>query len=166
LIRIFAAAVFAFLVDAIPAHGEDLSRREALELQKECGLQAAKAFKQAGWKVGEPTASFESHYNPGMNKCFMLLRILTVSPATGNKSWASTYLLDVYEQRTYAELDITDLGWLGDPTGHRHIATCELMPPHESQRTCQSDAEYASFVARYMEATVNPQDTLDNPDRN
>jgi hypothetical protein len=55
-----------------------------------------------------------------MNKCFMLLRILTVSPATGTKtkSWASTYLLDAYEQRTYAELDITDLGWLGDPTGH------------------------------------------------
>jgi hypothetical protein len=166
--RIFAAAVLALLVtvDAIPAHGEDLSRREALELQKECGLQAAKAFKQAGWKVGEPTngstASFESHYNPGMNKCFMLMRILTVSPATGTKSWASTYLLDAYEQRTYAELDITDLGWLADPIGHRHIATCALMPPHESQRTCRSEAEYASFAARYMEATVNPQDTLDN----
>jgi hypothetical protein len=63
--RIFAAAVFAFVVDVVPAHGEDLSRREALELQKACGLQAAKAFKQAGWKVGEPTngstANFESH---------------------------------------------------------------------------------------------------------
>jgi hypothetical protein len=92
----------------------------------------------------------------------MLMRILTVSPTTGTKSWASTYLLDAFEQRTYAELDMTDLGWLGDPIGHRHIARCDLMPPHESQRTCRSEAEYASFVARYMEATVNPQDPLDN----
>ena len=139
-------------------------------MQKECGLQAAETFKQAGWKAGEPTngstASFESHYNSGMNKCFMLVRILTVSPATGTKSLAGTVLLDAYEQRTYAELNITDLGWLGDPIGHRHIATCSLMPPNESQRTCRSEAEYASFVARYMEATVNPQDTLVNSDRN
>lgn len=116
--RIFAAAaIFAFLVDAIPAHGEDLSRREALELQKECGLQAAAAFKQAGWKVDEPTnggstANFESHYNPKMNKCLMLVRILTVSPATGTKSIAGTVLSDAYEQREYAELNITDwVGW-------------------------------------------------------
>lgn len=168
--RIFAAAaVFASLANAIPADGEDLSRHEALELQKECGLQAEKAFKQAGWKVGEPTdgstASFESHYNLEMNKCFMVVRILTVSSATGAKSIASTVLSDAYEQREYAELNFTDLGWMGDPIGHRRIATCALMPPHESQRTCRSEAEFASFVAGYMEATVQTQDTLVNPDR-
>jgi hypothetical protein len=166
MIRTFAAALLALLANALPADGEGLSRHEALELQKECGMQAAKAFKQAGWKVGEPTngstASFESHYNLGMNKCFMLLRILTVSPATGTKSIASTVLLDAYEQREYAELNITDLGWMGDPVGHRHIATCALMPPDDSQRTCRSEAEYASFVERYMETTVNPQDTVTN----
>lgn len=164
-----AAAVFASLGNAIPAHGEGLSRREALELQKECGLQAAKVFKQAGWKVGEPTngsiASFESHYNPEMNKCFMVVRILTVSAATRTKSWASTYLVDAYENRTYAELDITDLGWLGDPIGHRHISNCTLWPPHGSQLTCKSEAEFASFVAGCVETTVQTQDTLVNPDR-
>ena len=168
--RIFAAAaVFASLANTIPARGEDLSRREALELQHECGLQAEKAFKQAGWKVGEPTdgstASLESHYNPGMNKCFMVVRTLTVTATTGTKSWASTFLDDAYEKRPYAELDITDLGWLGDPVGHRRIANCTLWPPHESQRTCRSEAEFASFVAGYMEATVQTQITLVNPDR-
>jgi hypothetical protein len=55
MIRTFAAVLLTLLANALPAHGEDLSRREALELQKECGLQAARAFKQSGWKVGEPT---------------------------------------------------------------------------------------------------------------
>jgi hypothetical protein len=170
--RIFFAAVFGLFVEAIPAHGEELSRREALELQKECGLQAAKAFEQAGFKVGEltngSTADYESHYNPGMNKCFMAQRVLIATylqTARGTKSWASTYLLDAYEQRIYAELDITDLPWLGDPVGHRRISRCDLMPLHEGKRTCRSEAEYTSFVERYMEAIVQTQDTLVNPDR-
>jgi hypothetical protein len=132
-------------------------------------LASREGIQRAGWKVDEPingsTANFESHYNPGMNKCFMVVRILTVSPVTVTKSWASTYLVDAYEQRTYAELDITDEPWLGDPTGHRSISNCTLWPPHERQRTCRSEAEYGSFVAGYMEATVQTQDTLVNPDR-
>ena len=81
----------------------------------------------------------------------------------GTKSWASTILSDAYEQRDYAELNIMDFPWLGDPTGHRHVATCVLMPPEGGKRTCQSEAEFASFAARYMEATVQTQDTLANP---
>ena len=53
----------------------DKSRRDGLELQKECGLQGAKIFSQWGWKLDEPTngsiADFESHYNPVLNKCFV-----------------------------------------------------------------------------------------------
>jgi hypothetical protein len=125
-------------------------------------------IQTSGWKTNGFPANYESHYNPAMNKCFMLQRVLTVShlQGWGTKSWASTFLLDAYEQRIYAELDITDLPWLGDPVGHRRISRCDLMPPHESKRTCRSEAEYASFVARYMETVVNPQDTLHNPDRN
>jgi hypothetical protein len=163
---LFAAAVFTFLVDAIPAHGEDLSRREALELQRECSLQAQRVFKSGGWDSASGNiANFESHYNSTMNKCFMVVRVLTTSPAKGSKSWASTFLLDAYDQRSYAELNILDFPWVGDPVGHKHIATCALMPPHDSQRTCQSEAEFASFAAQYMEATVTTQDTLVDPDR-
>ena len=83
----------------------------------------------------------------------MLTRILTVSPKTG-KSIAGTVLTDAYEKREYAELNISDWGWVGDPVGHRRIVTCDLMPPDDRQRTCQSEAEFASFVERYMETTV------------
>jgi hypothetical protein len=158
-------AVFAFLLlGGIPAHGEDRSKREVLELQQQCSLRAEKAFRQT---YGEPTsggstANFESHYNPRMNKCFMVVRELTTGPVMGTKSWASTVLMDAYGQRTYAQLDILDLPWLRDPVGHRHIGNCILWPPHEGKRTCQSEAEFESFVSGFMESTVTPQDTLEN----
>jgi hypothetical protein len=101
------------------------SRRDAFELQKECGSQASKVFAQLGWKLDEPIngviADFESHYNIAMNKCFMLLHTLST---TTQLSLASSLLYDAYEQREYAELNLTR-----NPDGVKHIATCALFPP-------------------------------------
>jgi hypothetical protein len=135
----------------------DKSRRDAFELQKECGSQASKVFAQLGWKLDEPQngviAAFESHYNVVMNKCFMLLHTLST---TTQLSLASSMLHDAYEQREYAKLNLTT-----NRDGVKHIATCALFPLQGDQSTCQSEAEYESFVAHYMEAT--PVGTLGNP---
>ena len=123
----------------------DKSKRDALEFQAECASQAWMVFQRYGWKLGEPTkgeiADFESHYHPGMNKCFILLHVRSL---TAN-SFTSSVLWDAHGQRQYAELNITYIG------GVRHIATCELTPLHGEQRSCESEAEFKEFVARYME---------------
>ena len=62
----------------------DKSKRNAFELQKQCGEQASKVFVQLGWKLDGPTngelSAFEAHYNAGMNKCFMILHLRTSAP--------------------------------------------------------------------------------------
>ena len=75
----------------------------------------------------------------------MLLHILT---ATTKMSMVSSLLYDAFEQREYAELNVTNgLGAVN------HIATCSLMPLQGDERACTSEAEFKLLVARYMEAT-------------
>lgn len=125
----------------------DKSQHEQFELQKECSLQAAKVFSQLGWSLSEvkngSTASFESHYNAEMNKCFMLLHIVTFSTGAAMES---TLLSDAYAQREYATLNLTS------GSSVKPIFGCSLTPLHGDERKCATEAEFKSFVAGYMEA--------------
>jgi hypothetical protein len=119
------------------------SKRGAFERQKECGSQATKVFTEWGWKLSDPTAAFESHYNSLANTCFMVLHIRTLD---ASDQMESTLLYDANEQREYAEL----IMFLFNGTT-RHIAQCELMPQHGDKYFCKSEAEFEAFVARYMQ---------------
>ena len=123
----------------------DKSRRENLEFQQMCALQVEKVFRAIGWKEGVPQdgniATYQSHYNPKLGKCFMTLDI------TGMNTTRT--LFDAYEQRDYAVylwMPRKDKKfWEVPPT------ICRLIPSSGSEQICKSEEEYKEFVAHYME---------------
>lgn len=119
----------------------DETKRENLELQEKCALQAEKVFRAAGWKADGH--KYQSHFNQKLNKCFMTMEFASTSP------WfVSNYLLDAYEQKKYGELLWTD---------REGVVFCSLAPSEEKRQKCKSQEvgpsrkEYQAFVARYME---------------
>ncbi len=113
----------------------DKSRRENLELQEKCALQAERMFRRLGYE-----GSYESHYNAERNKCFMTVDVAgTLRPLRITK-----FLYDAYEQREYAAFQLT--GNLRNPP-----EVCQLKSPKEKQISCNSPQEYEAFVRRYME---------------
>jgi len=128
----------------------DKTARENLEFQQKCAQQAEKIFHQLGYKLNEPrsaiSASYESHYNTKLNKCFMT--VSTVNMSTPRLT-TSKFLLDAYEQRGYAEYmwmaDKVKKFWEVPPVD------CRLTPTSTDERVCKSEEEYKAFVATYME---------------
>ena len=81
----------------------DKSARENLEFQQKCAQQAEKIFHQLGYKLNEArnaiSSSYESHYNTKLNKCFMTVSTVKLTP----RFVTSKFLIDAYEQKGYAE---------------------------------------------------------------
>src|SRR6266487_2574547 len=79
----------------------DKLARENLELQHKCAQQAEKMFAQLGYRLDRPTngifATYQSHYNANLSKCFMTLNL------SGVGSGDQRFLFDAYEQREYAQ---------------------------------------------------------------
>ncbi len=122
----------------------DKSRRDSFEFTEKCSSQAAKVFARLGYSDNGPTngvsATYQSRYNVGLNKCFMALE----TTAFGNKTeTVDDFLFNSYEQREYAEY----IGKAGDPL---HSIMCQLLPLSGEKRSCASLDEYNAFVADYM----------------
>jgi hypothetical protein len=64
------------------------------ELQQRCAERSAGFFKH----LGSNDASFENHYNPDLDGCFLLLTI-TKSQVGKEVTWVECQLWDVNEQR-------------------------------------------------------------------
>jgi hypothetical protein len=112
----------------------DKSRRENLELQEKCALQAERMFRILGYEGG-----YVSHYNAELNRCFMTVDTGTIRPLRITK-----FLYDAYEQRQYAGFQLT-----GNSRNPPDV--CALKSPGEKRKLCKSVGEYEAFVARYME---------------
>jgi hypothetical protein len=122
-----------------------------------CARQAETVFRERGYSKditrpkgdtsgsNDVIANFESHYNTVLNKCFMLLEIFGVG--TSNAGFQIRSLLDAYEGRTYAEF-----AW--GPTESSKSAEvrpyCRLMASRDEQSDCHSEAEFNTFVDRYI----------------
>jgi hypothetical protein len=57
-------------IQKLTASLADKSKREELELQEKCGLQAERLFREFGYKL-DALAQLQSHYNSKLNRCFM-----------------------------------------------------------------------------------------------
>lgn len=120
----------------------DNSARERLELQQKCANQAEKIFSQQGYKLNGPRpASYQSHYNAKLNKCFMTLDSMVLGD--------QRFLFDAYEQREYAEYML--LPEKGKKYWEVQPQSCALIPSSADKSRCKSEEEYKAFVARYME---------------
>lgn len=119
----------------------DKSAHENIEMQKNCSQQAGAIFLQLGYKNGG-LDSYQSHYNTKLNKCFILVHSI-------QGTTVSKFLLDAYEQRSYAYYM-----WMADK-GKKYWEVppviCALTPLSEDESSCNSEGEYNTFVARYME---------------
>lgn len=143
LVLVVAVAALVVAVAALGWMLSDKSRRDNVEFTENCASQATKLFARLGYSESGPTGStfahYQSHFNPRLNKCFMLLEVTTRG---GGTMFYDNVLLDAYEQREYAE-------YQGDPFKSLPMG-CQLMPLSGDERHCASRHEYDAFVAEYM----------------
>ena len=136
----------------------DKAQVDELRFQRECDSQSLAAFSHAGYKIGKNeksgtvfNADYESHYNRKLGQCFILSHEYQLTKYT------TDFLHDAYSRREYAELFVMSL-----ESSAPQIATCVLRPPQGGERTCESKAEFESFVSQYMEGTPGEHYAIPN----
>ena len=148
----------AALVTAASVASSPALPQVSYDLQERCSRQAEKVFRDRGYSKditrpkgdesdsNDVIANFESHYNTVVDKCFVLLEIFGVG--VSNAGFQIRSLLDAYEGRTYAEY-----AW--GPTDSKKSwevrPYCRLIPSHNGQSNCHSEAEFNAFITHYME---------------
>jgi hypothetical protein len=110
------------------------------EIQERCAKRATEFFNRLGY--GD--ASFENHYNPDLNGCFLLVTI--TKRETGKVvTWAEWQLWDVNENR---ELDM--LGYRPGPQAFVP-GTSENACLVGDFTNCRAGERFGAMVRRYME---------------
>ena len=154
--RGFCSLVFG-LVAAVAAGP---SFAQTLDQQAKCGSEAERAFTRQGYITDGVTRSatdpngdyalmavYQSHYNPQLNRCFMLLK--TTGAGHKNVGDENDFLVDANENRIYAEY--TWIPQEGKKYWEVPPVDCQLMPSLTEKTECHSEGEFMAFVARYME---------------
>jgi hypothetical protein len=131
------AVLAAFLT--IPTASAE-PNKEQYELRERCGRRAAEFFKYLGYR----DASFENHYNPDLNGCFLLVTI-TRSETGKAVTWVEWQLWDVNENR---ELDM--LGYRPGPQAFVP-GTSESACLVGDFTNCRAGERFGAMVRRYME---------------
>ncbi len=133
---------------------ESLKKKQAveivappIELQEKCSGQAQRIFEQLGWNA-KGSDSYENHYNPKLNRCFILISTWNATAVTKNLS-------DAYEGKVYGSyVWFPSKGkkyWEVSPT------ECWVLLPSGEKATCQLDAEFDNLAKIYMEETQPPK---------
>ncbi len=107
-----------------------------LNLQEKCAKQAEKAYNNSGFKTGgNEISGFINHYNPKLNKCFVLMSNNSYDSGDGS---IYTSLYDAYEGKLYAEY-------------FRKLSTVKPFVCTMLDKFCHGDEEFNTFVNIYME---------------
>jgi hypothetical protein len=118
-----------------------------LELQEKCAKQAALLFKEDGWKAQKDhIASFGSHYNTKLNRCFIEIEDFN---QVGTNSVTTKSVIDAFEGKPYGaymwKSDAVKKYWEVPPMG------CEVTVADGTKKTCKSADEFDELVRPYME---------------
>lgn len=131
-----------------------LSKRQAYELAERCGKTASEEFRRE-WKEGSVKtesgnmiASFTSHYNSKLNKCFYLQNVMHYDKKKGAaelpQSFMQIQLYDIHENKEYghyfATVGLDRLPLNGAPPD------CMVQ-----DKLCASEKEWTALVKPYME---------------
>ncbi len=131
-----------------PAHGYASPHENTYDNNDRCSNAAEREFERE-WgdgllpNKGNPTvATYKTHYNADLNKCFMLVQIMTSNTRHGSASVRSFVLIDVYEG--------VEFGSFGERAGKfigksRETSSCEV-----NQVKCSSREEFLQQVKIYM----------------
>lgn len=156
------AAVFASM--AIIVCSSALARSQSLDVQERCASLARTTFEELEREakanqsklLGENSsgASYQSHYNVKLHRCFMFVSKSEVFSEVGiaSHTW---FLIDAVERRflgAYTEGKVID-SERAKRTGQRNslVPTCELTPTFGQKSLCKTREEFDAFVAGYMD---------------
>ena len=113
------------------------SRGVGASKEEWCASQAQALIKQKNWDI-KNTDTYVSHFNPILHRCFMAIE-------RRQDGITSKMLLDAYAQQTFASyFEMQNMPML---------KSCVLLPGTKEERKCDSNGDYESFVARYMQRT-------------
>jgi hypothetical protein len=129
---------WAVLVGAV-ALWTQAAGAQTLQEQAMCAAQAAMAYQRDKAETAKSVsfAGYEDHYNPLLNRCFILEHEL----ASGSDIMIITILLDAFEGHILALYTSVN----------GRLFECELTPTHRTTY-CKSAAEFNAFVQKYMGA--------------
>jgi hypothetical protein len=142
---ILSAITLAGLALCLPTLATADPDKVQYELQEKCGLRANQRFKEdygngiTNTKDGQLISTFRNHYNPNLNKCFILVLTTSVSnkkTATWTISSTKTEsLFDLNDNEEYGEFDLVD----------DKMYSCYFQ-----DRQCSSYAEWQSLIKPFL----------------
>lgn len=117
----------------------------SLDLQSQCAQQAKQEFKDSGWSKDQ-AASFESHYNAKLGRCFIKVYDTTTE---NDVISTSVSVSDAVEGRGYGNYLWINAqhrkSWEVAPT------ECKVSLPSREEKRCQSSDEFDELAKIYME---------------
>ncbi len=143
--KIYSLLLFCILY---PAPGFASPHENTYDNNDRCTNAAEREFERE-WGDGMlpnkgslTIATYNTHYNADLNKCFMLVKIRTSNTKSGSASVHSFVLIDVYEG--------IEFGSYGERAGKfigksRETSNCEV-----NQVKCSSKEEFLQQVQIYM----------------
>lgn len=135
------------------------ARAQSLAVQEQCASQARKAFQELesenradfnpSTSISRGSSDYQSHYNPKLDKCLMLIhrRLLVPLSTDHSDQQRQSIMVDANERRYYAIYVETQLSAEPAPK----LDKCELAPGMRLKTACRSRDEFDAFVASYME---------------
>ena len=114
--------------------------REAFNEDEARSAEAISAISKSGLKIDVLSSNYQGHYNPKLDRCFMLVSRTWTTSSRG-KNGRTTYLVDAIGGRTYA--------YYQEPEEEK--PSCTLYPSFTKVTYCETSAEFNEFVAGYME---------------
>jgi hypothetical protein len=135
-----------FLLASMPISVHAAPDKVQYELQERCGKRAEQIFSR-DWPHGSPdnsmgytqTATYQSHYNPALNKCFMLE---TSNAYDKSRPTVMKVLLEVNSNRQYGQFS-------GDQPGGKSSGLSPIC--NFGQKSCRSESEWDAMADVYME---------------
>ena len=120
------------------------SKTDLLDLQERCAKKAEYVFQSLRFNKGE-LGHYTNHYNPGLQKCFILVE----SGTTSEPIWIYRTLSDAYELKDYAAYSwhtVKDKKYWEVPPFE-----CHVILPSGEKKVCASDGEFNALIRNYME---------------
>ena len=129
-----------------PSIGQAQPNKDLYELQERCGKRAEEVFNKTYKRMSEADGAklffdFENHYNPRLNKCFILVTRTTFKVVEGKlteQTSETTWLRDLNDNREYGTY--VWFSTLAAPF------TCEVRG-----KQCRSEQEWRELIKPFME---------------
>jgi hypothetical protein len=127
---IIAMAILTIACNFAAAQDRNLAQ------ERECGNQAARVFKE-DWEGVKDTASWESHYNSKLNRCFILITNLWSVTKEIRDNYQSGWVVDADTRHVFTE-------YYGRyPLKEKEMPMCVLK---DKGFTCRNFEEFQELV--------------------